>query len=278
MLPLLVGEIALATGLILFIASLHWRRSSEEIAARLGGQPFETAAVFSSEDLTELPEPVARYFRHVLGEGQPLIGTAELTQEGEFRIGTDEKSWRPFRATHHAVSKPPGFMWDARILMMPFLPAYVRDTYVGGAGSMQGEILAVFRLIDVRDRPELDSGALLRYLAEAVWYPTALLPSQGVAWEAIDENTARATLGDSGTTVSLEFTINARGEITNSFSSGRFREVDGNYVATPWAGRYGVYEENQGIRIPTEAEVEWCLPEGALPYWRGRIVAARYES
>ena len=34
----------------------------------------------------------------------------------------------------------------------------------------------------------------LRYLAEAVWMPSALLPSNGVAWEAVDDLHARASL------------------------------------------------------------------------------------
>jgi hypothetical protein len=46
----------------------------------------------------------------------------------------------------------------------------------------------------------------MRYLAEAVWLPTALLPVNGVRWSPIDENRALATLqGDDDVSVSLEF-------------------------------------------------------------------------
>ena len=37
-------------------------------------------------------------------------------------------------------------------------------------------------------------GELMRFLAEAAWYPTALLPSQGVRWQGADERSAFATL------------------------------------------------------------------------------------
>src|SRR5207249_11032068 len=83
---------------------------------------------------------------------------------------------------------PPGFVWDAAIRVAPFLSVRVRDAYIRGAGSMQGRLAAVVTVVDQRDRPELNAGALQRYLAEAVWFPTALLPGQGVAWQAVDRS------------------------------------------------------------------------------------------
>lgn len=31
------------------------------------------------------------------------------------------------------------------------------------------------------------------------------------------------------------------------------------------------------MRVPLDAEVAWLLPEGAKPYWRGRIIKLSYE-
>lgn len=31
------------------------------------------------------------------------------------------------------------------------------------------------------------------------------------------------------------------------------------------------------MRVPTEGEVEWILPEGRLSYWRGWIVRSAYD-
>ena len=46
---------------------------------------------------------------------------------------------------------------------------------------------ALFGLISMAnlcDRTELARGALMRFFAEAAWYPTALLPSQGIHWKS----------------------------------------------------------------------------------------------
>jgi hypothetical protein len=61
-----------------------------------------------------------------------------------------------------------------------------------------------------------------------------------------------------------------------AYTPERYREVDGKYVSTPWACHYGSYSQVDGMRVPTEGEVEWILPEGRLPYWRGRVFGHQY--
>ena len=120
------------------------------------------------------------------------------------------------------------------------------------------------------------AGALSRYLGEAVWCPTALLPSAGVSWTPIDDSTARATLTDGAVTVSSDFHFGPRGEIVGA-SMMRYRDVNGRGVPTPIEAYItGEYRRVSGMMIPTAGEVEWVLPEGRLRYWRGRVVNAEY--
>lgn len=60
---------------------------------------------------------------------------------------------------------------------------------------LHAELLGLVRLVDFSATPGAPEG-VLRFLAEAMWYPTTLLPSQGVHWEDIDATSARATLTD----------------------------------------------------------------------------------
>ena len=69
-------------------------------------------------------------------------------------------------------------------------------------------------LADERGVAALAEGELMRYLAEAAWYPTALLPSQGARWQALDERSARATLSDGSLTLDLSFEFNDAGSPT----------------------------------------------------------------
>lgn len=48
--------------------------------------------IFSYQLLIGLPEPVQRYFKHILEEGQRFISYARITHDGQFKTGLN-KSW-----------------------------------------------------------------------------------------------------------------------------------------------------------------------------------------
>lgn len=258
------GSAAAAIGTGTFL----WNRATARAVAQLasGG----TSRMFTRDQLAGLPAPVVRYFEFALTPGQPLIRTARIEHEGEFR-GSLDAPWSPFTSVQHFSVDPPGFVWDAAIRMGPLMTVRVRDSYLQGVGSMQGKLAGLIPVVNAHGGAELASGSLHRYLAESVWIPTALLPGAGVTWEPIDDNAARATLKDSGVSVSLDFRFNEKGEIVSVYTPARYRDVNGKGVPTPWEGQFREYERMGGVMVPREGEVAWILPEGRLSYWRGRI-------
>jgi hypothetical protein len=98
-----------------------------------------------------------------------------------------------------------------------------------------------------------------------------------VRWEPVDGTSARATLTDGANSATLVFRFDTSGLIASVRAAARGRTVQGKVVPTPWEGRWRNYEVREGTRVPTEGEVAWLLPEGAKPYWRGRISRLVYE-
>lgn len=232
---------------------------------------------FTNADLDGLPEPVRAYFATVLEEGQPYVGSVRLEQEGELRLTDASSPWRSFTATQHITVDPPGFFWDAAVSLGPLLSLHIRDLFQDGDGTAAVSLFGVVPLDGAEPSPELNEAELVRYLAEAVWYPTALLPREGVEWEPVDENSARATIEHDGVSASLTFTFNDADEVTRVHADERYRRVDGGYEPTPWTGYWHDYETRHGMRVPTAGEVVWHLPEGDMTAWRGRIVASSYD-
>jgi hypothetical protein len=268
---------------IVVAALLSWGRWQwRQYVAKLSGQMLSEAQPVANgrvrlAETDTLPEPVKRYFHHVLQEGQSLIKTTRLHQEGGFRTSPDTKDWLPLRADQYFSTVPHAFVWDASITMLPGLSVDVCDSYRQGRGNMNGKILALFPVIKTAEDRRLNQAALQRWLAEAVWFPTALLPSQGIVWEAIDTTHANATLTDSEVSVALEFEFNDLGEIVSVYTPGRYREVEGDYVLAPWKGYFCDYIEVGGYRIPSQGKVEWHLKDQTYPYWRGEVRDVRYE-
>lgn len=265
--------VVVAAVLVVFVvvgANAVWSGASntlERELARLAVPPHDVQIA------PEVPPPVARFLARSMPPGQKHIKSAAMQQTGEFFLNG---SWRPLEAHQFFTTSPPAFIWDARITLAPMVSVYVRDAYVAGRASMRARIMALYPVVNQSNRAELNSGALMRYLGESAWLPTRLVPGDGLSWQGIDEHQAVATLTDGETSASLRFTFDEAGAITEVYAAGRFREVNGQYVKTPWRVRALGQDVKGGVRLMSPAEAEWLLPEGPQPYWRGRITSVEY--
>lgn len=272
---LVVAVISLIT--IAVGRAIHDRKAASHVESLK--QTAETARndVFRSADLDDVPEPVRKYFENVLREGQEYVGTVQLEQRGRLRISDAESAWQPFTATQYITTHPPGFVWDATVRLRSLIDLRITDSYCDGSGRGTVTLLGVVPLGGDEANPELNEGELLRYLAEAVWYPTALLPSEGVEWEAIDDATAEATLTYGGTAATLTFQFNNDDEVSKVHAKQRPRRVGDGYEPTPWTGRWDDYVTRNGMRIPTTGEVIWHLPTGDMKAWQGQVSEISYS-
>jgi len=175
------------------------------------------------------------------------------------------------------MAATPGFVWDAQLHLTPW-PLYVtvRDSYEQGVGSSRASIARFLPLGHQQGTPEIAASALWRYLAEAVWLPTILLPSERLTWTALSDKSARATLTDGTVTATAEFSFTPEGAIER-ITGDRYRAVGSGQVLTPTVGQHRAYTRIFGMMIPTEGEVTWLLASGPHTYWRGRIRSATYE-
>jgi Family of unknown function (DUF6920) len=270
--------LAVATVVAIVYGASRWQVGTKELRAQLrAARAPITPATYDPRELDGLPPPVQRYFRAVLTDGQPIVAAARVAHEGQFNMGTSQAQWRPFTSDQLVITRRPGFDWDARMRMAPGVHVFVHDAYVAGEGVLYAALFGLITVADLRGTPEVAEGELMRFLAEAAWYPTALLPSQGVRWDAMDDTSARASLVDAATTVSLEFRFDAEGLIDTVHAAARARTVNGALVATPWQVRFWAHDVRDGMRVPMQGEVAWLLPEGPELYWRGRITDIVYE-
>jgi hypothetical protein len=223
--------------------------------------------------IQSLPPPVQRYFRNVLQDGQPMIRSVELRQRGVLRTSVHARNWLAFSATELVVPPAKGFAWNAKVRLPFGTHVRVIDAYLDGIGSGHASFLSALALKEQTNVPELNSGALHRYLAEAVWFPTALLPQSGVQWTAIDEQSALATLVDGSPRVTLVFRFNEDNEVTHIESDGRWGYFDGIYRQMRWEGHFSDYRTLDGMRVPGYGEVGWYSGDTLEIVWKGDIQA-----
>jgi len=274
----IAAVLLLALIVAVVVGKKQWETGTSQLRASLDTAkvPVQPATVDFSE-LASLPQPVQRYFRTALTEGQPMVTGVSMQHRGKFNLGETKDKWCRFTSDQKVVAKRPGFDWDGSISLFPGMKVRVHDAYIAGNGLLQASMFGMFTLANMKGAKDLNEGELMRFLAEGAWYPTALLPSQGVEWQPVDDTSAQATLSDGTTTVSLLFKFNENGLVESIRADSRARMVSGQHVPTPWYGRFWNYESRNGMTVPMEGEVSWELPAGKKPYWQGQVTGLDYS-
>ncbi|MEP6502562.1 MAG: DUF6544 family protein [Betaproteobacteria bacterium] len=274
----LVACLVAAAGVALSALGAHrWAVAMGALASKLEAAPGTPRAPFGFDELAGLPAPAQRYFRAVLKPGQTIVAAATIELAGTINMSATGEQWKPFTSRQRAVMRRPGFLWDARVSMLPAVPVRVVDAYIAGEGLLRAAVLGLFTVADVRGGGEIARGEFMRYVAEAAWYPTALLPSQGVRWAPVDDRSAKATFVDGPLSLTLLFRFDEAGLITSVLAEARAARVGKGEVMLPWEGCWSNYQWRGGMLVPLTGEVAWLRPEGRKRYFVGTVQALTHE-
>ena len=236
---------------------------------------------YDPHELEGLPAPVQRYFRAVLKDGQPIVCAVTIDMAGTINMSPTAEQWKPFTSIQRVVTASAGarsgFMWDARIAMLPGIKVHVVDSYIAGKGLVQAAMLGLFTVADMSGEGDMARGELMRFFAETPWYPTALLPSQGVQWTAVDATSAKATIVDGTITLTLLFHFNEMGLIDSARAEARGGMVSKKMLMRPWECGLSDYQVRDGMTVPISGTAAWVLPGGPKTYFHGTVKQLRYQ-
>ncbi|MDP3375247.1 MAG: hypothetical protein Q8S34_13635 [Hydrogenophaga sp.] len=275
---LIVAALALIFVGLNVVGAMRWTGATQAILARLEAKRLPASpARYDPREIEGLPAPVQRYFSTVLTPGQSIVTAATLEHAGRFNLSPTGEQWKPFTSRQRVVVQRPGFLWDARIALVPGVSVRVHDSYSDGEGLLHAAVHGLFSVARLQGGGELARGELMRFFAEAAWYPTALLPSQGVRWAAVDERSASATLTDGPLSITLLFRFDESGHMASVFAQARGRVVGQETSLAPWEGTWSNHQRVEGMTVPLTGEVAWLLPEGRKTYWRGTVTSLNFE-
>lgn len=229
--------------------------------------------VVHQTDLNGLPRPVQNWLQYSQIVGKERIVSARTTQEVTMRL-KENQPWMNAQVEQYFRTDEPGFIWAVDIKMAPLFHIVGRDKYIEGRGNMLIKLLSLKTVADGSGK-EIDQGALLRYLAETMWFPTAAL-SEYIQWEGIDSNSAKATMSYKGVTASGTYTFNEKGEIL-SFVAQRYGDFDGEYRMETWSCAMKEYKEFNGLKIPSQGNLTWKLKTGDFQWYHFEVKKMEYN-
>ncbi|HLT33348.1 MAG TPA: DUF6544 family protein [Aquaticitalea sp.] len=137
------------------------------------------------------------------------------------------------------------------------------------------KLASIIPVVNESNNYKINSGVMLRYLAESVWYPSVALEDY-VSWESMDARSARAIQKIGQQSVEGVFTCSSDGDFV-SFEAQRYYGGGKEATLETWFVKATSYKEFDGIRIPNTGEVVWNLKDGEFQWLQLKITDVEYN-
>lgn len=256
-----------------FIGNLVFNKNVDNEIKVLFNKVKNKRSHISKADIEVLPQNVQRWLKYAQIIGKEKITSVRLKQKATMRLEIDKK-WMPVQAEQYFTTEEPSFIWKANIKMAPLFHIVGRDVYTEGKGNMLIKFLSLFTVANSKGK-EINQGTLLRYLAEMVWFPTAVV-NNFITWEEIDTEHAKATMTYKEVIASGVLTFNDKGEVIN-FEAERYGEFDNKFRLELWSISLYAYKEFDGIKVPTKGDVTWKLKTGNFNWFNFEVTQIEYN-
>ncbi len=206
---------------------------------------------FDPTHVADLPKPARRFFGFAIAPGTPLWTVAEIEMTGQFALGDQDAPNYMQMTAQQTLAAPHGFVWSMR--------AGRGAMRASGSDSGRWTRFWVMGLAPVaRSGGTSDHArsAFGRYVSEAVfWTPAALLPGQGVRWEAVDESTARVIVTRGNLSQSVDVTVDADGRPGKvQFPRWTNANPEKAFRLQPFGGYLSEFRTFDGFTLPTHVE------------------------
>lgn len=251
------------------------KKIQKEVAYVLHESNNPKDKIISKDMLIGLPSPVQNWLENSGIVGKPAMRTVYMEQVFDIKLKPDQKDWYSTKAEQYITSYPPAFVWTANMQMMPLLYAFGRDKFIDGEGEMLFKLLSIIPVAKDGNNPQINEAALQRYLGEIVWIPSAALENN-ITWEAIDGNSAKATLSYKGTSGSGIFTFNENGEV-EKYTAMRYMGSGPEAKRLEWFVTILESQVMDDIKIPNKCTATWRLESGDWNWSKIEITQINYK-
>lgn len=232
--------------------------------------------VFTEKDISNLPEPVQRYFRYCGYIGKEKMTNAKFVWEDvNFKMSPDKPWFKIKYEQYNFVSEPSRFAYIYS-KMFGVIPFEGRDKFLDGQGNMLGRLAKRITLFDVKGA-EINISAAVVYLSESLIAPACAL-QKFISWETIDQNHAKASLEYNGAKAEGIFTFDDNGKFTKFETDERYMDTgNGKSEKNKWTASVDSYIEKDNIKIPSKMKAIWNLPGGDYEYFDGTVTDIVYN-
>jgi hypothetical protein len=229
----------------------------------------------STKDLDSLPAPVKRFLLNSGVVGKSHLQFFRGKFSGSMKVGGEKAAWSKVKVVQYSFLDDTSLtrIFYIRTKMFGIVPVFGRDKYANGKGQMLIRVADLFTVVN-KTGPSMDKSELVTFLNDMTMFPAAFL-NKRVAWEAIDDTSAKATLTDHGLTVSGIFFFDHNDNIVNFVTDDRtYDNGRGDVRKARWWTPFYAYQEIDGLRVPSKGEAQWDFGDHRFTYAKLDILDA----
>jgi len=249
---IIVGVTATGLGALrvqdIFGTGRTWHSVAEEARTRAAsGGTYDTSMI------TDLPEPVQRYFGFTLTDGTTIPTGVKIGMTGTIAPNGGADAMPMMMSANEVIALPNGFVSCIETQEGPRRFSGT-DALIDGVSWSRFWTFAIVPVGRAGGSEDHWKASFGRMVAEAAfWSPASLLPREGIVWSAPDPSIARATVTHRGFSQSVDITLREDGAPVR-VEIDRWAERDGAFGWRPFGGTMSDFAAFGGITVPRRVE------------------------
>ena len=230
--------------------------------------------IITEDDLKHLPPVVNKYLHYVGVVGKEKVHSMRALCKGKIRSNPGD-SWMNLTSEQYNFFDDPTRIFYIRASKTR-IPVVGLHLYKNVSASMTIKLLGLIKVVDARG-PEMNQAETVTILNDMCLLAPATLISKNIQWEEVDSLSVRAKYTNGNITISAILYFNDKGEIVNFISNDRYALEGKTYKIYPWLSPIKGYTEINGIKLVSQASVEYQRPDTTFSYGEFTLKEVEYN-
>jgi hypothetical protein len=248
----------------------RWRRA---VAAELAYAQLAPGGVLGEADLAGLPDPVRRYVVASGAVGRPVPRAFRLDFEAVMSRRPGDRLVSSSRQVN-AIARP------ARLFLMRSrmfgLPVRALHLYRGEAATFQVRVAGLLSMAD-ESGDAISRAETVTVLNDMTVFAPGTLADPRLAWEAVDDRSARVAFTNGRWRVEATLHFNDADELVDFWSDDRPETIGRETFGRRWRTPLDAYGVVDGIRVATHGLAVYEHPDGPFTYGEFTLRSLRYD-
>lgn len=225
-------------------------------------------------DLVELPDPIRRYVVRsgALGRPRPQNMRVVLDAAMYRAPGTAPMTARSVQYT--AFARPTRvFLMHARMFGLPVRALHV---YAHEQARFTVRVASLVTMVDLRGE-QISAAETVTVLNDICLMAPAALVDPRLAWEHVDDATARVTFTNGPHRVTATLAVDDDDELVGFWSDDRPDASTGTFAPMRWSTPVTGYADADGRHLPHRGRAVYDRPDGPFTYGEVTIRSVDYD-